>query len=289
MVPSRGLTVLVATVLGVVGGLAAYLGLHSAQQKVFRHAAVESVYVVRAEVPRDDTGATAYAQGLIVPTKMPAKYVPAGAVTDVADIDTRVAGANLPVGTVVVGDMFVSAVDNPGAAAQSVPPGDVAVSVSVSQFEAVAGMVQPGDKVDILVNVKSGEEAFLFQDVPVLAVGQTLVAPPSSAPAAPPSAPPHTNYLITFALTPAAAAHIPPAKADTSGVTPGVYLALDAAGTTNPASSTVIAPNLIPGVPRGAGSTATGSTGAGSSSEPVDHDPDVPFRGPGVNSNGPTP
>ena len=299
MVPSRGLTVLVATVLGVVGGITAYLGLHSAQQKVFRHAKAASVYVVRAQVPRDDTGATAYDHGLIVRSAMPVKYVPVGAVTDLADIDDRVADANLPVGTVVTHAMFVSASSNPGAAAQSVPPGDVAVSVSVTQSEGVAGMVQPGDKVDVLVNVKSGEEAFLFQDVPVLAVGQTLVPPPSSAPsAAAPATTGPTNDLITFALTPAAAAHIPPAKADTEGITPGVYLALDAANTTTPASTTVIAPNLIPGVPRGSGSSGTGSKGTGSSkgsgtttttSEPFDHDQGVTITGPGVNPNGPTP
>ena len=43
-------------------------------------------------------------------------------------------------------------------AAQTVPKGDVAVSVSVDQVHGVAGLIQPGDKVDILVDLGGDQE-----------------------------------------------------------------------------------------------------------------------------------
>ncbi|HTZ07777.1 MAG TPA: RcpC/CpaB family pilus assembly protein [Acidimicrobiales bacterium] len=258
MVPSRSLVVLVAATLAVVAGVTAYGALHSAQQKVFRHQRVATVYVVRATVPRAESAADAAAQGLIVPSPMPARYVPTDAVRTLSTIDTDVAGAELATGEVVVRGMFVSATDNPGAAAQSLPAGDVAVSVSVSPSEAVAGMIEPGDTVDVLLDLHGGTETDLYPSVPVLAVGQTLVPPPGAAPSSPAGATPTFNDLVTFAVPPAVAAHIPPARSGAGGVTQGLYLALDRSGTVPSTGPGLALPgsSLIPGF----GTTTTTTT-----------------------------
>jgi len=232
----------------VVGAVAAYSGLHSARQKVFDHARATTVYVVRTAVPRDETAADAYAQGRIVATPMPVRYAPTDAVTDLPAIGRRVAAEDLAAGEVVVHGMFVSATDNPGEAARSVPVGDVAVSVAVSRAAGVAGMIEPGDTVDILLDLKGGYETYLFRAVPVLAVGTTLVPSPASAPSAPAGTAPVASDLVTFSVTPAVAAHIPPARSGAGGVTQGIYLALDARGTTAGQGTTLYpGSSLIPG------------------------------------------
>ena len=79
--------------------------------------------------------------------------------------------------------------------------GDVAISVSVDQVHAVAGLVQPGDKVDILVDINGNQETTLYQQVPVLAVGTTLVRTPGTASSAQTTST-TTSNVITFAVTP---------------------------------------------------------------------------------------
>ena len=76
--------------------------------------------------------------------------------------------------------MFQSPDTIASVAAETVPQGDVAISVSVDQVHGVAGLIQPGDKVDILIDVNGSQETYLYQAVPVLAVGTTLVPAPGT-------------------------------------------------------------------------------------------------------------
>ena len=261
--PSRALIVVVATVFGVVAALSAYAAVQSAPSRAFHNAPLASVYVVRATVPREESAGTAFAHGLIVRTQVPRKYVPTGALTTLDDISTRVAGTELAAGEVVVRGMFVSVANNPGAAADALPPGDVAVTVSVSPAADVGGAVQPQDKVDLLVDVKGTEEAYLYRSVTVLAVGSKLVPTPGTTPSAVPV------EVITFAMSAADAAHIPPTTSQSGPITQGVYLSLEAPGDQGATVQPISLDNLIPGVqlaPQHATPTNVGTTGGASQS-----------------------
>ncbi len=260
---------LAALVLGSVAGVAAYSAVNSSEQKAFGNQKLTSVYVVHGTVPRDESAATAYAQGTLTVTRVPVRYAPVGAVTDLDTIADRVAGSTLGTGEVVVPGMFVSARTDPGQAADILPPGDVAVTVSVDPAAGVAGFIQPGDKVDILVDATGGED-YLYQSVPVLAVDTQLVPTPDTTPgSAPTSATDLSATLITFAMAPAAAAHIPPTDSDGSAFTQGVYLALQGPGAQPASVTNVNGANLIPGLDlnlgqgAGAGVSSTTSTGSG--------------------------
>jgi pilus assembly protein CpaB len=261
-VPSRSLIVVIATALGVVGAIAAYSAVQSAPARAYHNTPLASVYLVRAAVPRDETPGTAFDQGLIVSAQMPQKYVPAGAVTNLGDLRGQVTGSALIAGEVVVRDMFVPAAENPGAAAQTIPAGDVAVSVAVAPDAGVGGAVQPGDDVDLLVDVQGTEEAYLYRAVPVLAVGTKLVPTPGTSPSATPVA------VISLAMSPADAAHIPPTTSQSGPITQGVYLALDGPGTEGTSVTPISLDNLIPGVnlspqsPTPAGSGGASTPGA---------------------------
>ena len=258
--PRRSVAVLVAVVLAVMASAAAYDALHTAQQKAYKNATITSVYILKGVVPQNESGGAAEAQGLIKPTRMPLQFVPPGAVTDLAAIRDRVAGANLPTGEILVSGMFVSLKSISSVAAERVPKGDVAVSVATDQVHSVAGLIQPGDKVDILVDIRGAQETFLYQSVPVLAVGTTLVpAPGSTSTAGHPTTVSQAGNVITFAVTRDAAARIALANNGGGGVTGGIYLALEAAGSGTMTTPTITGANLVPGGPSVSTSTISGS------------------------------
>ena len=252
--PSRGVTVLVAVVLGVVAAVASYSAVSSAPRQAFHHAKLSTVYVLKGTVPRQESVATAYSEGLIASTLIPTQYVPVGAVRNIDGVREQVAGSELAPGQVLVNGMLVAATNNPGQGADALPAGDVAVSVSVDPAAGVGGAVQPGDRVDVLVDASGTQETYMFQSVLVLAVGTRLVPIPGTTPDV-------TTDIITFALSPADAAHIPPTTTDSGPITQGVYLALESPGNQPTSVTTVKVSDLIPGlsssaaVPAGSGAT----------------------------------
>jgi pilus assembly protein CpaB len=240
--------VLVAVALATLARAAAYVGLHSAQKTAAKNASLASVYVLKAIVPADDSAGSAYAQGLIKVVRLPSQFVPTGAVTNLSTIRAHVAWYELPADEVVTQAMFVS----PGAlhsiAAERIPKGDVAVSVSVDQVHGVAGLIQPGDRVDILANKGGNQETFLYQSVAVLAVGTTLVSSPGNATPGSTRAADQAKNIITFAVNNADATEIAQANSGGGGVTGGIYLALSAAGTPRVPATAITVSNLVPGL-----------------------------------------
>jgi Flp pilus assembly protein CpaB len=243
MVPRRSLALVVAVALAVIASAAAYAGLHAAQERADKNAAAASVYVLKGVVPRDDSVAFAYAQGLIAKTQTPVQFVPAGAVTNLSSISDNVAQYELPPGEIVTNAMFVPQSTIHSIAAERVPTGDVAVSVTTDLVHGVAGLIQPGDKTDILVNTGGSQETFLFQSVPVLAVDTTLVAAKGTTPGAGGNPFTQAKNVITFA--------VPPAAASTIAHASGIYLALEAAGDAS-SSSIIDGSTLVPGLPTAA-------------------------------------
>ncbi len=239
---------LVAVALATLASAAAYVGLHSAQKTANKNASLASVYVVQANVPTDDSAGSAYAQGLIKVVHLPSQFVPTGAVTHLSTIRDHVAWYDLPADEVVTQAMFVS----PGAlhsiAAARIPKGYVAVSVSVDQVHGVAGLIQPGDKVDILANQGGHQETFLYQSVAVLAVGTTLVSPPGMSTPGSTSHADQAKNIITFAVANADATQIAQANTGGGGVTGGIYLALSAAGNRKVPATAITISNLVPGL-----------------------------------------
>ena len=256
--PRRSLAVLIATALALLASAGAYVGLHSAQQKAIKNAAATFVYVLTGPVPPDDSVAAAYSEGLIREVKTRSQFVPVGAIKDLAPIRNDMAWYSLPTGEVVVDGMFVSPGSIGSLAAKRVPRGDVAVSVTANQVHSVAGLIQPGDKVDLMVDIDGNQERYLYSSVRVLAVGTTLAAGPVKSQPSADSIATLTNNVITFTVPPTYASLIAQANSGGSGVIGGVYLAL--AGVDNAApTATVTASNLIPGGSSNASSTVSGS------------------------------
>ncbi len=246
MTSKRTVVVAVAVAVGVVASVLSYVFLNNAQDNAYHNAKLVSAYVITKPIPRTLSGSDAVSGGYLQQKKIPAEFRPSSAVTKLSSIRNESADANLPAGEIVVSGMFVSPDTIASVAAETVPQGDVAISVSVDQVHGVAGLIKPGDKVDILLDINGNQETTLYQSVPVLAVGTTLVPAPGATAGATQSTATQTSNVITFAVTPEAAARIALADSDGGGVTGGIYLALEAAGNTPAGPTTINSSNLIP-------------------------------------------
>jgi pilus assembly protein CpaB len=92
----------------------------------------------------------------------------------------------------------------------------VAVTISVDQVKGVAGLLVPGDKVDMMV-ANGPNLQMLFQNVNILFIGSTAAPQAGETQAVAPAA----SNLITFAVPPLAAQKIAQVAQGT-----GIYLVL---------------------------------------------------------------
>src|SRR5205085_5612503 len=103
---------------------------------------------------------------------MPQEFRPGTAITDINSLRGKVAVTALSANQVVVDGMFVDPRAAQVTAAQRIPAGQVAVTVSVDEVHGVAGLLVPGDRVNIMVNLEGAQQT-LYQNVQILFIGAT--------------------------------------------------------------------------------------------------------------------
>ncbi len=172
-------TVIIAAALALAA--IAFFGtvyyLNTAQRRAYKNAELVEVFVVKKPIPKGLAGDAAISQDYVARGEMPLQFRPGSAIKDIDDIKNKVAINALSPGQVVVDGQFVDANVAQVTFAQRVPTGQVAVTISVDQVHGVAGLLMPGDKVNILVsqpesgNDKKTVMRVLYQNVNILAIG----------------------------------------------------------------------------------------------------------------------
>lgn len=162
-VSSRRTLILIAAV--VVGALSAFLVfnyVNSADDRARGNARQVQVLKIAKDIPKGLTGREAQQQGAIVTANIPAEFKPVTAITDPSIFQDKVAVANFATGQIIVDGMFADPIDNQITFSGRVPndcvdvPGGTAkpcvgITISVDQVRGVAGVIVPGDFVNILV------------------------------------------------------------------------------------------------------------------------------------------
>jgi pilus assembly protein CpaB len=213
-----------AVVVGMVAAFALYTYVGGIEDRANQRAERVQVYKIVGDIPRGTFGDEAFAQGLIEESRIPREFRPATAITDPAQIDGLVALSDLAANQVVVSDQFVSQAESLSTFSTLLAGNEVAITVSVDQVRGVAGLLVPGDFVNILVASDAAEGApagpdagvfsqparFLYQKVQILAVGQTRRLQPGETAATNPDGTQAvaSSGLITFAVPPEAAQRI---------------------------------------------------------------------------------
>lgn len=245
MQQKRMLLSVTAVILALIAGLAAYSYMHNKQKHTDQSAAVSYVYTVTTPISRGTPGSAVISGNVVTRSQMPTKYVPSDAVTNLPSIQNEVAAVSLAPGAVLESGSFMSptalSAASASAAAKSIPTGDVAITVSINSIvNRVAGLIQPGDQVDMLIQPSTGVWQFLYQNVDVLAVGAVYSSGDSTTQATNPAAAAADATVITFAVPADAAARILAASSH------GLYLALVPPGNVAASQPPINQSNLIP-------------------------------------------
>jgi pilus assembly protein CpaB len=155
-VSSRRTLILVAAV--VIGALASFLVygyVSGVQDEAYDDAQRLEVYVVKQTIPQGTYGEEATAAKLIVKDQIPKKFYPPNAIKDPSvDLGGKVAVNDLAVNQVITTDMFADPATVSSSFADRLEKindeDQVAISISVDTVRGVAGLLQPGDYVNIM-------------------------------------------------------------------------------------------------------------------------------------------
>jgi pilus assembly protein CpaB len=199
----RTVILVVAIIVAAVAAFSTYAWLNGVQDRAYDDAELVRVFKVVTDIPKGTSGEQALEQEAIKSDRAPKEFRPATALTDINTVRGKVALTPLSAGQIVVDGMFVEPRVAQVTAAQRIPAGQVAVTVSVDQTQGVAGLLVPGDKVNLMV-AAPGSTQMLFQNVNILFIGQTAAPEAGDTQAVEASA----SNLITFAVPPVAAEKI---------------------------------------------------------------------------------
>lgn len=222
----RVLALLAAVVLAICGAALVFAYAQGADDRALEGQQPQTVFVSDKVVPAGTTLKDAERGGLIRRTQVAAKAKPAGALAGVgADNSALVALSDLAPGQVVLDQAFGT--EPLGQKAIAVPPGKVAVSLSLEDPTRVGAFVTPGSSITIYdtydvkkigtddatkqyneLNVKG--TSVLLTKIQVIGIGTTSLSGASVTSAsdeedgavAPTTSTPVQSYLVTVAVTP---------------------------------------------------------------------------------------
>ncbi len=163
-----------------------------------------SVLVAAADIPAH----TPLNRSMVNVVMRPASDVDPGALSSPSDINGDVALGPIPAGSTITSSN--TSRDVAPAGGLHILPGYRAISIPVDEVRDVSGLVQPGDKVDVIaVPPRVGSEqptaATILSDVTVFAVGGTVqnLTQPTPQPGQPPV--PNVPRSVTLEVTPSQA------------------------------------------------------------------------------------
>jgi pilus assembly protein CpaB len=178
-----------------------------------------TVMVVRADIPQGVPGEQAVQEGWIVEDQIAREFLPATAVLDLDQVTGKVALNTLAANQVLVDGMFVDPTTNSIGFGQRLEENHVAYTISVDSTSGVAGLLVPGDLVDIFLTAseEQAEDAstsgtpelgarLLYHQVRILAIGSQTAPQPGEQAAvegeadAAAAAPAETSGLLTLDL-----------------------------------------------------------------------------------------
>jgi len=116
---------------------------------------------------------------LLASVDWPKASVPAGAVSDPAELAGKVVNANIVKGEAILLSKLASGEPGSSALATVLPAGMRAMSVRVDDVVGVAGFIHPADHVDVIVTMSGTESSaptskIILQNIKVLAMGKEL-------------------------------------------------------------------------------------------------------------------
>ncbi|MEQ1788237.1 MAG: Flp pilus assembly protein CpaB [Acidimicrobiales bacterium] len=206
-----------AALVGAVAAYALFTYVGGIEDEANGNAERVRIFKIVQDIPKGTFGDDAFLQGFIEEDVIAKEYRPASAITQPSQIDGLVAISDLAANQVVVTNQFVSQAESLSTFSSLLKNNEVAVTVSVDQIRGVAGLLVPGDFVNLLVTTTPAAEEgapadtavfaqparVLYQKVQILAIGQTRKLEPGETAATNAdgtAAASTTSGLITFVV-----------------------------------------------------------------------------------------
>jgi pilus assembly protein CpaB len=227
-VARRVMAIIIALIVALLGAIGVVVYAQAADTRALAGQQAVSVYIATAEVPVGTTVADAVSNKLITSQQVVAKGVPAGALVKVDSTNQKlVATSAIRPGEVVLATRFgtLTEVTQTG----GVPDGKVAITVTLTDPQRVAPLLEPGSHIVIYdsFNPRDAKSALpipdgaklsespavsrvtrvLLEDVQVIGVGSAQLQPSGSQTASPDGqkADQGNGALVTVAVSPAQA------------------------------------------------------------------------------------
>lgn len=235
MANRRTLILIAAIVVGALAAFAIFNYVQGIEDEANDNARRVRVIRVAQDVPRGLPGVTARDEGYLdLDAEIPAEFLPSTAVTDVETVLSKIAVGDLAAGQVLVENMFVDPINAQVTAARRIPTNHVAITISVDNIRGVAGLIVPGDYVNMMAlpgddvcGLTEGEAApagggetlgqttlfcnparMVYQEVQVLFVDKSPIPLPGEQTAAEGAAPAGGSGMLTLSVPSDAAQRI---------------------------------------------------------------------------------
>jgi pilus assembly protein CpaB len=193
---TRRITLIVAAIVAIGTGVLTVTWLGGLQQKAAPQIAPRTILVAGQDIP----ARTKITRDMLRQSSRAANEVESDAVLDVRQVDGKLAMITIPTGSIITNSKIGAPVET--SLTYRLKPGTRAVSISIDKVKSVSGLIQAGDKVDVIaVPPRDGDRQprgyAILRGVTVLALGNQL----ETAGATP--SPDNANYqTITLELTP---------------------------------------------------------------------------------------
>jgi Flp pilus assembly protein CpaB len=147
----RTLILIAAIAVGAIAAYALYTYVQGIEDRANQQAERVEVFKVERDIPKGFPGERVEAEGYVVRALIPREFKPANSVTNLDNLVGLVALNDLSANQVLVTGMFV----DPSVAlisfSERLDPDEATVTITVDQVSGVAGLLVPGDKVNMLV------------------------------------------------------------------------------------------------------------------------------------------
>jgi pilus assembly protein CpaB len=193
---TRRITLIVAAIVAIGTGVLTVNYLGGLQQKAAPQQAPKAILVAGQDIP----ARTKITRDMLRETQRAANEIESDAILDPRQIDGKLALITIPTGSIITSSKVGSPVET--SLTYRLKPGTRAVSIAIDRVKSVSGLIQAGDKVDVIAvpprdNQSQPRGYTILRGVTVLALGNSL----ETAGATP--SPDNQNYqTITLELTP---------------------------------------------------------------------------------------
>lgn len=176
------LILIVAVIFGLVAAWGTYQYLRHLENTYKASGQFVPVAVAKVNIPARQV----ISQQMVEFTQMPSNYANPASLGKPEDVVGKIARSDIYTGEQVLKNNVASPNDPVEGLAMTVEPGRRAMTVAINDVTGVAGLLRPGDQVDVLGTVNVGNQAItslLVQNIRVLAVNKSTEATSDSKPA----------------------------------------------------------------------------------------------------------